>query len=88
MMNANFSFAYRVGWDDGNTIARESGSAEEPMDGWSGYLINAMGPDAAREALGLDPNLDDDDPAWLEALEEYDHGAEDGADAALAEGSD
>lgn len=75
---------YQLGFQDGSTMARDSGMAEEPVDGWDGSFINAVGYSAACELLGLDERVEAlSRPGWSKqgrrALEQYRKGCINGA---------
>lgn len=77
---------YEHGVEDGSTMARESGSAVEPANGWDGDLINAVGWGEVKRLFGLG----DSEPLVglshqaREALNEYRRGCDDGAKAEVA----
>lgn len=71
--------AFRLGYEHGGEMARESGSCDAGSDGWDGMLVNAD-PTFAREKFGWDGQ--DSDEQAVELLTEYCKGCQAGANAA------
>lgn len=75
---------YELGQLDGATAYHESGSYAEPVNGWDGDLINAIGLEGVCVLFGLD--VETERGGWSEkgmaALKEYRRGCDNGAGCA------
>jgi hypothetical protein len=72
--------AYRLGYEHGSEMARESGSADAGCEGWDGMLINADS-SFVKKNFGWD-GIDSSSEA-KELLAQYCQGAQHGAEEAI-----
>lgn len=82
-MTTQTTALYDAGYEDGYTMAFESGSADAGCDGWDGMLINAMGLDWVRRELLHTPDAGNLTEAEYALLREYNRGADAGAAEAV-----
>ena len=77
--------AYALGYRDGEAAAIESESADEPVDGWDGWLINSIGISATASMFeARPPRKGNPMSAGLQSLlREYSRGAAVGAKDAV-----
>ncbi len=76
------SHAWWMGYADGAEAARDSGTAVDPINGWDGDLINAVGAQRAAQLLHCSAC----GKTWDHALSQYSDGCRAGALAQLGQG--